>query len=111
VNKRDLRKALDAHAEKDDDSSGRRLAYLFANELANGGRVPRALREPLAKAAMACLACDAHDVAPAGAKPYSELYRDREWAFAQFGDAALVHCRRPRKPKETDGNPETETTV
>jgi len=99
MNKRDLKKALDAQASKEDDSSGRRLAYMFANELANGGRVPRALREPLSKAAMACLACDASDVAPAGSRSYTELYREREAAFAEFGAAALAHLRRPRTPK------------
>jgi hypothetical protein len=97
MNKRDLRKALDAHAGGDDVSSGRRLAYMVVTDIANSGRVPRALREPLHRVAMLCLACDAADFAPPGSKPYSELYTEREDAYVAFGDAALAHYRKRRR--------------
>jgi len=91
MNKRALTKALKDWSGPNHGQGS--VARTVAAQFAHADRVPKRLREPLHSLAMACLACETAESAPAGTPSYPELYRSREKAFEAFADAVA-----PRKP-------------
>jgi hypothetical protein len=85
VNKRTLTNTLKRWTESAnrDGTIARTIAALYVYET----KIPKKLREPLFRLAMACLACEVADAAPANAPSFPDLYRAREKALEVFADA------------------------
>jgi len=100
MHKRALTKALKdwTGPRRGDGSVARTIAALYVNEI----RVPRKLREPLFQLAMACLACEVADTAPASAPSFPDLYRTREKALEAFADAVASALTKRARHSQSD---------